>query len=153
MASTNSQIPAIYAAAIIRYREITNKDLNAAFFSRLATVEDLMSEVDARNNSFSEFRKERSAIFNSLQIAMKPIELIGNVASGGASMAFPPPSLGFGAVTYLINAAKGMTASYNAIQELMQTLKVTSMPNPMSFGRRTGLQSHYLQYHSILIQH
>lgn len=62
--------------------------------------------------------------FYIMEGAMKPVELVGNLAAGAASMSFPPSSLVFGAVTYLINAAKGVTASYDAIQDLMQTLKV-----------------------------
>lgn len=122
--ASSSQIPIIYRQAIARYKEITKNELDVAFFSRLRSVDDLTSEVDARNSNFSEFREKRHIIFDSLSIAMKPIELVGNLAAGGASMAFPPSSLVFGAVSYLINAAKGASASYNAIQELMRTLKV-----------------------------
>lgn len=39
-------------------------------------------------------------------------------------MAFPPSSLVFSAVALLISAAKGVSSSYNAIQELMETIKV-----------------------------
>ena len=47
-------------------------------------------------------------------------------------MVFPPSSLIFGAVTYLISAAKGVSASYDAIQDLMVTLKVYHRPYPFS---------------------
>jgi fungal STAND N-terminal Goodbye domain len=123
-ANDNAQIPTIYAQAISRYREITKSDLDVAFFGRLRSVDDLTKEVDARNQTFAEFRSKRHIIFQTLSIAMKPIELVGNLAAGGASMAFPPSSLVFGAVSYLIDAAKGQSASYDAIQDLMTTLKV-----------------------------
>jgi len=66
----------------------------------------------------------KHTLFNVLEGAMKPVEMVGNLAASASSMAFPPSSLVFGAVTYLMNAAKGVTASYNAIQDLMHTLKV-----------------------------
>jgi hypothetical protein len=128
MASYNNQIPNIYAQAIATYKEITKSDLDVAILSRLRNVDDLTREVDARNQKFNEFREKRHIIFQSLSIALKPIELVGNLAAGSASMAFPPSSLVFGAVSYLIDAAKGVSASYNAIQDLMETLKV-SPPN------------------------
>jgi hypothetical protein len=125
MASYTNQIPHIYAQAIASYKEITKNDLDVAILSRLRNVDDLTREVDARNQRFSEFREKRHIIFESLSIAMKPIELVGNLAAGSGSMAFPPSSLVFGAVSYLINAAKGASASYDSIQDLMGMLKVS----------------------------
>ncbi|KAF9884889.1 hypothetical protein FE257_000956 [Aspergillus nanangensis] len=123
MAAPN-QIPSIYAQAIAKYQE-TTKDLSldASFLTKLQTVEDLTQELDERNRGFGEFRHKRGALFNGLEMALRPIQLFGNLAAGGASMAFPPSSLIFGAVTYLIGAAKGVSASYDAIQDLMGTLK------------------------------
>lgn len=56
-------------------------------------------------------------------IACEPIELVGKFAAGPASMAFPPSSMCFGAVTYLIGAAKGTSADLDAISGLMATLR------------------------------
>jgi hypothetical protein len=125
MASYTNQIPTIYARAIANYKEITRNDLDVAILSRLRNVDDLTREVDAQNQSFSEFREKRHIIFESLSMAMKPIELVSNLAAGGATMTFPPSSLVFGAVSYLISAARGVSASYDAIQDLMRTLKVS----------------------------
>lgn len=96
---------------------------------RASSVDDLTREVDAQNQKFSEFREKRHIIFESLSIAMKPIEMVSNLAPGGASIAFPLSSLVFGVVSYLISAAKGASTSYNAIQDLMGILKV-SHPDP-----------------------
>jgi hypothetical protein len=124
MTSPKNQIPAIYGQAIKRYREITDDTLDAEFLEKIQNVDDLTKEIDTRNAKFSEFREKRGGLFDVLKTALIPVELFGNLAAGGASMAFPPSSLVFGAVTYLISAAKGVSASYNAIQDLMVTLKV-----------------------------
>jgi hypothetical protein len=118
------QVPAIYARAIERYREITKEDLHVTFLQKLQTVEDLTKEIDEQNTSFGEFRHKRGTIFNAMQAALVPVQLFGNLAAGGASMVFPPSSLVFGAVTYLMGAAKGISSSYDAIGDLMATLKV-----------------------------
>lgn len=118
------QIPTIYKEAIRRYEEITKKKLDDPAVLKLTSVDDLLEEVDQQNDKFSDFRETRHLLFIVLQGAMTPIELVGNLAATAASTAFPPSSLVFGAVTYLINAAKGVTASYNAIHDLMVTLKV-----------------------------
>lgn len=124
MLSFRDQIPSIYKDAILRYEEITKKKLDVPAVLKMTSVEDLLKEVDRQNDKFSDFRETRHLLFDVLQGAMQPIELVGNLAAGAVSTAFPPSSLVFGAVTYLINAAKGVTASYNAIQGLMVTLKV-----------------------------
>lgn len=54
---------------------------------------------------------------------MKPIELVGNLAAGAASAVFPPSSMCFGAAMYLINAARGVSASLDAIADLLGVLK------------------------------
>jgi hypothetical protein len=123
-ANSTAQIPVIYAQAITRYCEITKSDVDVAYFSRLCSVDDLTKEVDARNEAFAEFRSKRRIIFECLSLALNPIELVGNLATGRPTMTFPPSSLVFGAVSYLISAAKGQSASYDAIQELLATLKV-----------------------------
>jgi hypothetical protein len=63
-------------------------------------------------------------MFDVLESAMIPVQLFGNLAAGAASMMIPPSSLVFGAVLHLMGAAKGVSASYEAIQDLMQMLQV-----------------------------
>jgi hypothetical protein len=124
MSIQGSQIPALYTRAIEKYREITNENFDVAFLHKLRNVDDLIREIDEQNNSFSGYRRKRSIIFDALQAVLVPVQLFSNLAAGGASMAFPPSSLVFGAATYLISAAKGVSSSYDAIQHLMQSLKV-----------------------------
>ena len=69
------------------------------------TAEALLHDIDGDLTSFSEFRGKRRSLFNVLGGALKPIELISNVAAGGSSTVFPPSALVFGAVKYLINAS------------------------------------------------
>ena len=128
MTGPKNQIPAIYGRAIQKYREITDDTLDVEFLEKIQNFDDLTIEIDARNAKFSDFREKRGVLFDVLKTALIPVELFGNLAAGGASMAFPPSSLVFGAVTYLIGAAKGVSASYDAIQDLMVTLKVYHRP-------------------------
>jgi hypothetical protein len=117
------QIPEIYRAAIKRYEETTDKKLDDPSITTLTTVESLKDAIDARNKEFASFRVKRHGLFSVLSTAMRPIELFGDVAAGGATMAFPPSTLVFGAISYLIGAAKGISAKYDAIVDLMATLQ------------------------------
>ena len=58
-----------------------------------------------------------------LEAAVRPIELVGNLAAGAASAAFPPSQMCFGVAMYLINAAHGVSDSLDAIAELLGVLK------------------------------
>lgn len=111
----NGQIPSIYKTAIGKSEKITGKSLDAPDIRNLKTVEDLKAQIEHQHHKYYEFRKRDQTFFNVQEGAMMPVELFDSLASGAASMAFPPSSLVFGAVTHLINAAKGVTASYDAI--------------------------------------
>lgn len=58
-----------------------------------------------------------------LKAAIKPVELVSNLASGAASAMFPPSAMCFGAVMFLIDTAHGVSASLDAIAELLDLLK------------------------------
>lgn len=124
MAISEDQIPAIYKRAAEKYQEITKEPVDVNFARKLQTVEDLTNEIDERNKSFSEFRNKRAFLFDVLNGALMPVQLFGAVAAGDATIVFAPSSLVFASVTYLMDAAKGVSTSYDSIQELMESLKV-----------------------------
>lgn len=126
MAVSTDQFSAIYDKATQKYNEITGETLAVDFIAKIRSVDDLTKEIDERNSTFREFRERRGAIFDVLETTLIPVELFGALAAGGASVAFPPSSLVFGAVIHLVGAAKGVSASYDAIQDLMQMLQVWS---------------------------
>lgn len=126
MAVSTDQFSAIYDKAIQKYNEITGETLAVDFIAKIRSVDDLTKEIDERNSTFREFRERRGAIFDLLKTTLIPVELFGALAAEGASVAFPPSSLVFGAVIHLVGAAKGVSASYDAIQDLMQMLQVWS---------------------------
>jgi hypothetical protein len=80
-----NQIPDIYKAAIIRYEEVTKKKLDDPSIARLTTVDELTKAIDAKNQDFSAYRQKRHGVFRALSLAMRPVELIGDLAAGGAS--------------------------------------------------------------------
>lgn len=120
----NNQIPNIYKAAIERYEEITRKKLDDPSLLKLTSVEGLIQTIESDNAKFESFRAKRHGIFAALASAMRPIELLGDLAAGAAEMAFEPSALVFGAISLLIHAAKDVSASYDAILDVMEMLKV-----------------------------
>ncbi|KAI9045141.1 uncharacterized protein KD926_009555 [Aspergillus affinis] len=119
----DTQFQAIWDQAKERYRALTEIDLDDPSAPHPVSTAALVTMLDTQNHEFKHFREKRSLVFDSLSSACKPIELVGNLAAGTASMAFPPSSLCFGAAMYLVNAAHGVSASYDAIADLFITLK------------------------------
>lgn len=83
------------------------------------TTQDLTNQVERQNKQYEGFRDKSDVLFEVLAAAMKPIELVGNLAAGAASAVFPASGTVFGAAMYLINAAKGVSASLDAIAGLL----------------------------------
>ncbi|KAL3473862.1 NACHT and TPR domain protein [Aspergillus californicus] len=123
MVGQETQIPAICERAIRKYEEIAEEAIDVEFLLNIKDVDDLTKEIDTRNTKFAEFRERRGVIFDVLKAAMIPVQLLNDVAAGGVSIAFPPSGVVFGALALLIGAAKGVSASYDAIQDLMGALK------------------------------
>ncbi|KAL3432873.1 hypothetical protein BDV09DRAFT_173056 [Aspergillus tetrazonus] len=94
--------------------------------ARLQNIGGLTREIDARNEKFGGFREKRGYLLDAIKTALIPVQLLGDLTAGTASVSFLPASLAFGALTYLINAVNGVSASYYVIQDLMGTLKVRS---------------------------
>lgn len=53
--------------------------------------------------------------------ASRPIEALGDIAGGAASVAYPPADVIFGSVTYLIGAAHDVSKTYNQIEEMFES--------------------------------
>ncbi|KAJ5598042.1 NACHT and TPR domain protein [Penicillium hordei] len=124
MVAPTDQSSAICNKAIRKYYEITGETLAVDFLTNIRSVSDLTKEIDEKNIAFREFREKREAIFDVLEAALIPVQLFSNLAVGeAASMVFPPSSLIFGAVMHLVGAAKGVSTSYDAIEDLMQMLQ------------------------------
>ena len=87
------------------------------------STDELMQRVEQENNRYEDFRANKGMLFRTLAAAMKPIELVGNLAAGAASAVFPASGTVFGAAMYLIDAARGVSASLDAIAGLMEHLK------------------------------
>jgi hypothetical protein len=133
-----SQFAKIWATAKGQYKATTGEDLDDPSFPHPTSTDDLLDSLGRQNDEFKHFREKKAILYTVLNDACKPIELVGNLAAGGASMVFPPSTLCFGAVMYLIDAAHGVSASYDAITDLLGTLKVSTDSFPFSLAPFTA---------------
>lgn len=118
------QVAPIWSRAIRQYETITKKRLDDPTLKEVTTVSSMLELVEKENISFNDFRSKGEQFRTALKYALLPVELVGDLAASGAAMAFPPSSLIFAGVSYLIQAANGVSEKYDAILEMMSTLKV-----------------------------
>lgn len=93
-------------------------------------VTDLIKQVDKQNDQFTKFREKRQSIFSAMAACLTPVEVIGEIVSGAAADSFAPAEGIFGAVAYLIGAARDVSSAYDTIVELFEHLKVSDIDQP-----------------------
>ncbi|KAM6536314.1 hypothetical protein FALCPG4_002323 [Fusarium falciforme] len=106
------------------YSDSSKKEDLANFLNPpIKSIKELISQVETQNEKFSSFRKKRQSLFSALSATLSPVEVVGEIVAGGASDMFAPAEGIFGAVVYLINAARDVSAAYDSILELFDQLK------------------------------
>ena len=119
---TSKQFAEIWQTAVLNYERIAGKTLGDLDLKGLQTVSDLERKLQSQSESMDQFRAKRAKLFKVMRNAMLPVEMIGQLAGGDVSVAFPPSSFVFGAVSYLITAAKNVSSAYDKIEDLMSLL-------------------------------
>lgn len=116
------------------YSDSSKKEDLANFLNPpIKSIKELINQIETQNEKFSSFRKKRQSLFSALAATLGPVEVVGEIVAGGASDMFAPAEGIFGAVVYLINAARDVSAAYDSILELFDQLKVSDIvPNPAS---------------------
>lgn len=128
-----SLFAAILADAAKLYSESSGNAISLGDFSapQMNSVEDLKHHLELQNGKFSQFREKRQSIFDAISVALRPVELVGEMVAGVASDVFAPAQSIFCAVMYLVNAANNVSSMYDSIVELFDQLKVSVVPLPL----------------------
>ncbi|KAI5460361.1 hypothetical protein BGZ63DRAFT_246396 [Mariannaea sp. PMI_226] len=121
--SLQAQFSAIVDEASKRFSESSSERLEDYLNPPVKSVSELENQLDLHNAKFAQFRDKRRKIFDVLAAALDPIEVIGEIVSGAASDMFKPAEGIFGAILYLINGARDVASTYDAIVELFEQLK------------------------------
>lgn len=114
----------ILADAAKLYREKSSEALVDFMTPPMNSVDDLQKQLSLQNDGFSAFRAKRQSVFDAVATALRPVELVGQIAAGAASAAYPPSQSIYAAALFLVNAAHNLSATYDSIIELFDQLKV-----------------------------
>lgn len=126
-----AQFSQILKDASSLYSEASGEKLNDYLNPPLKSIDALMRQLDKQNEQFTKFREKRKTLFGALAAALTPVEVIGGIVAGAAAEMFEPADSIFGAVCYLINAARDVSAAYDTIVELFEQLKVSRVLLPL----------------------
>ncbi|PWY86019.1 hypothetical protein BO70DRAFT_423185 [Aspergillus heteromorphus CBS 117.55] len=121
--SSPSQFTITWELAVKRYAAAVGKQrLDDASLPRPSSIAELLHRLDTQNSDFARFRETKHSLFHVLTSLCEPIERFGSLAADIASSAFAPSCVCFSAIAYLIDAAKDVSASYDAVVGLFVTL-------------------------------
>jgi len=90
---------------------------------QLHKAKDLSDQLHADHDEFSTWREKHSKLTHTLKSMVGPFIACSSIASSAISLSpFAPASVVLGAVTFLVNAAGGVSDAYNWIEELFVKL-------------------------------
>ncbi|KAF3169850.1 hypothetical protein EYR41_001342 [Orbilia oligospora] len=97
-------------------------DLSTIQLPDPANLEAFRQDIESSQSRFEKYREIRSSLWKSLANFLVPIEMLGGVASQGAVAAFQASPAIMAAVSILIKGARGVSQSYDYIQELFNDI-------------------------------
>lgn len=100
----DTEFTQIWADAFNIYQEKTGRDIKRDPTLRmLHTTDDLLTQIEQREQKFEEFRNKKGKLWSVLRTAMKPVELLGGLTQGALTLTpFSPASTVLGAVLFLV---------------------------------------------------
>lgn len=118
------------------------------YLGQVKSVDDLETQITKEHDAFSTFRAKKEGFFGALKACLTPLEAIGVITSNAATDVFPPGQSVFAAVMYLVNAARDVSACYDAIIELFEQLQYFT--KRLGFYTKSNLSAE-LQEHIVTI--
>ncbi|KAK6525845.1 hypothetical protein TWF281_010889 [Arthrobotrys megalospora] len=111
-------------AAMKEYQRASGVDLAAVQLPELGDIDSLRREIEDSQSRFEGYRNARGSLWSSLNAVLGPVEALGGAVAEGTSAVFPASTAIMGAVSVLIRAARGVSQSYDYLQELFDDTKV-----------------------------
>ena len=114
----------IWAQAFHEYEQATGRQLSTHIQLRdLDSCESLMAQVESRQRDFAAWRMKGARLRKALYMMSTPVVRFSEIAKTSLSLTpFAPAAIIFGAATFLVDAAKGITEKYDWISQLFDKL-------------------------------
>ncbi|KAF3227210.1 hypothetical protein TWF192_006693 [Orbilia oligospora] len=123
LAAQQTRFLEIWDEALKNYKTaFSGGDLSTIQLPDPANLEAFRQDIESSQSRFEKYREIRASLWKSLANFLVPIEMLGGVASQGAVAAFQASPAIMAAVSILIKGARGVSQSYDYIQELLNDI-------------------------------
>jgi hypothetical protein len=119
--NTTDQFASLWQEALAAYEKTSERPLAEINQNgkNMRTVDDLRNVVEQTDKNFSSFRN-RHAIWGHLKVMIGPVQMLGRLAQSAVGLSpIAPASTILSAALYLLSAAGGVSATYDAIEALL----------------------------------
>jgi hypothetical protein len=91
---------------------------------QLKNPDDLRNQLETDHGKFTSFREKHGKLTGRLKNAAKPLMALSDLASSAIGLSpFAPASTIFGAITFVVKAADGVSEAYDWIDQLFDKLR------------------------------
>ncbi|KAF8540637.1 hypothetical protein BDD12DRAFT_880276 [Trichophaea hybrida] len=121
-------VAALWRRAISQYQEATGNDPCSFNIKQAPSIEDVMNFTVEKEGHFKKWRsdgvsRKTSKFREVLKATLRPIDKLGSFVGSCASMAFPPSSVIFGAISVMLQTANSVSADYDTLLAFFEELK------------------------------
>ena len=119
--------PKLWASALKLYQNGTGRDLQSDPQAlSIQSLEDLQDKIEKSNTDFTGFREKHKRFWKVVSAVCAPILVMGGLARDvAAATQIVPACAAFGAIFYLITAAKGVSEAYDDVEGLLARIAGT----------------------------
>lgn len=114
----------IWKQALDSYERVTGTRIDQ--LQRTTTIDEILGEIDARQNGFSLQRHDGSRFDRfrtTVSECLAPIEAANEIVSQAVKATFPPAEAIFAAIRHLIKTTNAVSADYDKISGFFEDLK------------------------------
>ena len=113
--------PELWASALKLYQKRTGRDLQSDPHAlSIQSLEDLRDKIEKSNTDFTGSREKHERLWKVISAVCAPIQVMGGLARDvAAATQIVPACAAFGAIFYLITAAKGVSEAYDDVEGLL----------------------------------
>jgi fungal STAND N-terminal Goodbye domain len=80
------QLQEIWEQVLRHFHATTERRLDDQSMPKPDTILSLQKEIDKQQQEFSKYREKKKRLFELMSMALKPVELLGNLAAGATSL-------------------------------------------------------------------
>ncbi|KAL5872412.1 hypothetical protein ACKVWC_008044 [Pyricularia oryzae] len=128
--ATEPELSEMWASALAEYERDTKRALDRKMLERMRDVltpDDLLTEIEASDQAFRDFRNKRGGLWRKLSAFVPPLvaalKIVITPLSASADAVGIPASAVFGALLHLVRSCENVSNAFDWVEEVFGELK------------------------------